>query len=120
VHARVPIAIAAAALGLAAVAVVPTALAATQTTLFVSPSGNDANAGTSSSSPVRTLAGAQALVRSVNQNTTGDVRVQFAGGTYRLAAPLARWTRAIPAPTGTTSSGPPPPVPVRCCPARCA
>src|SRR5438876_262779 len=31
----------------------------------------------------------RSLVPSVNQNMTGDVRVQFAGGTYRLAAPLA-------------------------------
>jgi hypothetical protein len=82
-------ALAVAVLGLAAVAVVPTALAATQTTFFVSPSGDDANAGTSSASPVRTLARAQALVRSVNQNMTGDVKVQLAGGTYRLGAPLA-------------------------------
>ncbi len=88
-HAYARVAIAVAGLGLAAVAVVPTALAATQTTFFVSPSGNDANAGTSSSSPVRTLARGQALVRSVNQNMTGDVKVQLAGGTYRLAAPLA-------------------------------
>jgi hypothetical protein len=44
-------------------AVVPTALVAAQTTFFVSPPG-DANAGTSSSCPVRTLARAWALVRS--------------------------------------------------------
>jgi hypothetical protein len=45
------------------IAVVPTALVAAQTTFFVSSSG-DANAGTSSSCPVRTPARAQALVRS--------------------------------------------------------
>jgi hypothetical protein len=38
---------------------------------------------------VRTLTRAQELVRAVNQNMTGDVRVELANGTYQLAAPLA-------------------------------
>src|SRR5215472_3964243 len=82
------VAIAVAALGVAAGVVVPSALAATQTTFFVSPSGDDTNSGTSSSSPVRTLARAQALVRGVNGAMTGDVKVQLTNGTYQLSAPL--------------------------------
>src|SRR2546423_14168319 len=75
-------------LGVAAAAVVPAALAATQATIFVSPTGSDANDGTSSANPVRTLGRAQALVRGVDQNMTGDVRVQLADGTYRMTSPL--------------------------------
>jgi hypothetical protein len=80
--------VAAAGLVVAAALLVPGASAATRTTFFVSPSGDDANSGTSSASPVRTLARAQALVRAANQNMTGDIRVQLAGGVYRLGAPL--------------------------------
>src|SRR2546423_10455126 len=76
-------------LGVAAAAVVPAALAATQTTIFVSPTGSDADDGTSTANAVRTLGRAQALVRGVDQNMTGDVRVQLADGTYRMSAPLA-------------------------------
>jgi glycosyl hydrolase family 141 len=77
-----------AAAGAAVGAAVTHASAATQATIFVSPTGNDANAGTSSSSPVRTPGRAQALVRAIDQNMTGDIRVQLADGTYRLTAPL--------------------------------
>src|SRR6266545_3020572 len=62
--------------------------AAVLATVFVSPSGNDANAGTSRSQPVRTLGRAQQLVRGLNQNMTGDVRVELANGVYQLASPL--------------------------------
>ena len=62
--------------------------AATAATVFVSPSGDDANSGTSAAQAVRTLGRAQQLVRGLNQNMTGDVRVQLAGGTYRMTAPL--------------------------------
>src|SRR2546423_2034371 len=75
-------------LGVAAATVVPAALAATQATIFVSPTGSDANDGTSSANAVRTLGRAQALVRGVDQNMTGDVRVQLADGTYRMTSPL--------------------------------
>ena len=56
--------------------------------IFVSPSGNDANRGTSSAQPVRTLVRAQQLVRAMNQAMTGDLRVQLADGVYQLSAPL--------------------------------
>jgi hypothetical protein len=72
-----------------AVAVVTTAAhAATMATVFVSPAGDDANDGGTSARPVRTLSRAQQLVRGLTANQTGDVRVELAGGTYRLAAPL--------------------------------
>lgn len=74
-------------------AAVPVAAAAVAATFFVSPSGDDANAGTTRSRPVRTLGRAQALVRSVNQAMTGDVRVELAGGVYQLATPLALTAR---------------------------
>jgi hypothetical protein len=63
--------------------------AAVVATVFVAPSGNDANSGASRAEAVRTLGRAQQLVRSLNQNMTGDVRVELAGGEYRLTAPLA-------------------------------
>src|SRR5437763_1042315 len=62
--------------------------AATAATVFVSPSGDDVNSGTSAAQAVRTLGRAQQLVRGLNRNMTGDVRVQLAGGTYRMTAPL--------------------------------
>jgi hypothetical protein len=67
--------------------------AATQATFHVSPSGDDHRTGTSPAQAVRTLARAQELVRAVNQNMTGDVRVELADGTYQLAAPLALTSR---------------------------
>src|SRR5438046_10665381 len=84
---------AAALAGLAAWQLTPLANAATAATVFVPPSGNDANAGTAKGAPVRTLARAQAVVRTLNQNMTGDVRVELAGGTYQLPAPLALTSR---------------------------
>jgi Carbohydrate binding module (family 35)/Carbohydrate binding module (family 6)/Right handed beta helix region len=56
--------------------------------VYVSPSGNDANAGTAAA-PVKTLQRAQALVRALNQNMSADVTVVIADGFYRLSAPLA-------------------------------
>jgi hypothetical protein len=71
-----------------ALAVIP-AHAAVQATVYVSPSGSDANAGTSASQPVRTLAHARDLVRVMNASMTGDIVVSLAGGTYPLSQPLA-------------------------------
>jgi hypothetical protein len=79
--------------GLAAWQLTPLAHAATAATVFVSPSGNDANAGTTKSAPVRTLARAQAVVRTLNQNMTGDVRVELADGMHPLSTPLALTSR---------------------------
>src|SRR5947208_7211714 len=65
-----------------------TALADTGVTIFVSPSGDDANPGTETA-PIRTLEHARDLVRTMNASLTADLTVQLADGTYRLAAPLA-------------------------------
>jgi hypothetical protein len=68
----------------------PTAAgAATQATVYVSPGGDDAHGGTSPGLAVRTLGRAQQLVRALNRDMTGDIRVELAGGTYQLTAPLA-------------------------------
>src|SRR2546430_17203409 len=64
------------------------AQAATQATVFVSPSGNDANPGTSASQPVKTLQHARDLVRGLNQSMTGDIVVSLANGTYPLSQTL--------------------------------
>ncbi|MBV9257637.1 MAG: hypothetical protein JO215_06435, partial [Ktedonobacteraceae bacterium] len=59
-----------------------------QTTLYISPTGNDANSGTQSQ-PVQTLQHAQALVRSMNQNMSGDINIFMGAGIYRLSQPLS-------------------------------
>src|SRR5438067_11689600 len=85
---RVLFASVAAVLGVAAWPVVTGAHAATAATIFVSPSGSDANAGRSASQSVRTLGRAQQLVRGLDGSMTGDIRVQLADGTYPMSAPL--------------------------------
>src|SRR6266542_2443498 len=80
-------AVAAAVLVLAGAVWTISAAAATGPTIFVSPSGNDANPGTETL-PIKTLARARDLVRTMNANLTADLTVQLADGTYRLAAPL--------------------------------
>jgi hypothetical protein len=72
-----------------AVGVRTVAEAAVQATIYVSPTGDDANTGSSPAQAVRTLSRAQTLVRVRNTAMTGDVHVELAGGTYQLAAPLA-------------------------------
>src|SRR5581483_12191065 len=57
------------------------------TTLYVSPSGDDAQDGTKEH-PIRTLQHARDLVRGFNQNMSADITVYLADGTYRLSAPL--------------------------------
>lgn len=66
-----------------------TASAATGPVIYVSPSGNDANSGTSSSAPVKTLQRAQAVVRKLDAGMTADVTVQLADGIYRMTSPLS-------------------------------
>jgi hypothetical protein len=56
--------------------------------VYVSPGGDDANAGTKAA-PVRTVQRAQALVRALDQNMTADVTVVLEDGFYRLSGPLA-------------------------------
>src|SRR5881227_1474865 len=88
-HLRRPLVVLVAVAGLAAGAVVATAAhAATMATVFVSPSGDDANDGGAASRPVRTPGRAQQLVRGLTAHQTGDIRVELATGTYRLTAPL--------------------------------
>lgn len=57
------------------------------TTIYMSPTGNDANPGTQAS-PVATLAGAQAKIP---VNYTTDYRVYVRGGEYR--GQMVEWTR---------------------------
>jgi len=63
------------------------ALAATQATYYVAPTGNDANAGTITS-PFRTLQRARDVVRTVNANMTGDINVFLRGGTYPVSSTI--------------------------------
>jgi hypothetical protein len=65
------------------------AAAATTTNLYVSPTGSDSNSGTSADSPLKTLERAKDVVRGIDQSTSGEIRVNLAGGVYRLSAPLS-------------------------------
>src|SRR5689334_962852 len=58
------------------------------TTIYVSPSGSDADPGTLTQ-PIRTLAHAQELVRGLDQDMSADITVALESGTYRLSAPLS-------------------------------
>jgi hypothetical protein len=60
---------------------------ATGSSIYVSPSGDDANPGTRDQ-PVRSLARARDLVRAMTQTMSTDVFVWVGGGTYRLTEPL--------------------------------
>ena len=64
------------------------ASAASGTSVYVSPSGSDANSGLSPSQPVQTPQRAQAVVRGLNQNLSADLTVQLAAGYYRMTRPL--------------------------------
>ena len=55
--------------------------------IYVSPSGDDANPGTSAR-PIRTLAHARDLARARNAHMTADLAVYLSSGTYRLTEPL--------------------------------
>lgn len=55
---------------------------------FVSPTGSDSNAGTSSASPFQTLPKAQQVVRSALASSGTNITVNLAAGTYFLSAPL--------------------------------
>src|SRR2546429_9225917 len=69
------------------------AQAAVQTTVYVSPSGSDANPGTSAGQPVRTLQHARDLVRGLDQSMTGAIVVSLAAGTNPRTKPRARAPR---------------------------
>lgn len=57
------------------------AAAAIQATYYLSPSGNDANAGTLEA-PFKTIKKACDIVQTINQNMTGDIIVYLRGGMY--------------------------------------
>ncbi|AZP22471.1 right-handed parallel beta-helix repeat-containing protein [Streptomyces aquilus] len=63
------------------------ASAATQATYYVAPDGDDANAGTISA-PFKTLQHARDVVRTVNDNMTGDINVYLRGGTYPVSSTI--------------------------------
>lgn len=61
---------------------------ARQMSFYVSPDGSDSNAGTSPTSPFRTIQKARDVVRSVNRDMTGDIAVFLKGGRYEQTAPI--------------------------------
>ncbi|MGW2567820.1 RICIN domain-containing protein [Streptomyces sp. NPDC001537] len=63
------------------------ASAATQATYYVAPDGDDANAGTISA-PFKTLQHARDVVRTVNNDMTGDINVFLRGGTYPVSSTI--------------------------------
>lgn len=63
------------------------ASAAIQATYYVAPNGNDANAGTISA-PFKTLRHARDVVRTVNDNMTGDINVYLRGGNYPVSSTI--------------------------------
>lgn len=64
-----------------------TAVAATQATFYVSPSGSDSNKGTKDA-PFKTITQAQKAVRAINGSMTGDIEVILREGTYVLPATI--------------------------------
>jgi hypothetical protein len=67
----------------------PASLPAGGATIYVSPHGRDSASGMSPGQAVGTLARAQQLVRSLDQDMRGDITVHLASGTYRLSQPLS-------------------------------
>ncbi|WP_297701088.1 carbohydrate-binding protein [uncultured Fibrobacter sp.] len=63
------------------------AVAATQATFYVSPSGSDSNKGTKDA-PFKTITQAQKAVRAINGTMTGDIEVILREGTYALPATI--------------------------------
>lgn len=59
------------------------AAAAVQTTYYLSPSGNDANAGTLEA-PFQSIKKACDMVQTINKNMTGDIIVYLRGGMYTI------------------------------------
>ncbi|MGW2487917.1 RICIN domain-containing protein [Streptomyces sp. NPDC001606] len=63
------------------------AAAATQATYYVAPDGSDTNPGTITA-PFKTLQHARDVVRTVNDNMTGDITVYLRGGTYPVSSTI--------------------------------
>ncbi|EPR10369.1 carbohydrate-binding protein [Ruminiclostridium papyrosolvens] len=61
--------------------------AATQAVYYVSPTGSDSNSGTIDA-PFQTITKARDVVRTINQNMTGDIYVYLRGGDYRLTSTI--------------------------------
>src|ERR1700683_1282933 len=64
-----------------------TAGAAIQASYYVSPTGNDNNAGTEDA-PFMTVTKARDIVRAINGSMSGDIIVYLRGGTYFLTSPI--------------------------------
>lgn len=62
-------------------------LAAAETALFVSPTGDDANPGTDAK-PIRTITKARDAVRALSARVTGDITVFLRGGVFPLSETL--------------------------------
>jgi len=62
---------------------IPAAMAATQATYYVSPTGSDSNAGTQSA-PFQTITKARDVVRTINSSMSGDIYVYLRGGTFDI------------------------------------
>ena len=63
------------------------ASAATQAQYYVSPNGNDSNAGTLAS-PFKTVQKARDVVRTINGSMTGDIIVSLRGGNYPVTSSI--------------------------------
>ncbi|MFI2207948.1 hypothetical protein ACH47Z_46510 [Streptomyces sp. NPDC020192] len=63
------------------------ASAATQATYYVAPDGDDSNSGTITA-PFKTLQHARDVVRTVDDNMTGDINVYLRGGTYQVSSTI--------------------------------
>lgn len=79
-------AVATAVAGIAGLAVTAEPAAASTTTVYASPAGG--GTACTQSAPC-SLSGAQAFVRNIGANMTGDISVQLADGTYRLSQPMS-------------------------------
>jgi hypothetical protein len=63
-----------------------------QTCFYVSPTGNDDNAGTEAA-PFQSITKARDAVRTVNTSMTGDIFVYLRGGDYRITSPISFGTQ---------------------------
>jgi hypothetical protein len=59
-----------------------------QATYYVAPTGSDDNPGTMNA-PFLTVSKARDVVRTINTNMTGDIRVYLRGGTYTVTTPIS-------------------------------
>jgi len=65
------------------------AFAAIQATYYVDPvNGNDANSGTTLTSPFKSIDKARTVVRTINSSMTGDIYVYLRGGNYSLTSTI--------------------------------